>query len=311
MLHVLLPVAGVEVNIVGLAALGLIIGGLAGFLGVGGGFILTPMLNVIFGIPYNVAVGSGLSQMLGMSLAGSIRHSKHGNIDYKLVPLLMVAIVAGVECGARVLQALKQSGAVSVFGRQVPLMWFAMSLIYIALLTTIGLTMLFESVASARQQSGRPASDEPKSRLSQRLHDLKLPPVIALPASGIGEISLWVILGLGLVAGFFAGLLGLGGGFILVPTLIYVVGCPTPVAVGSSFCVTLIAAAFGAFTHALKGNVDLLLVMPLLLGSTIGAQVGAAMTRRVKPTRLRTIFSLLALAAMGGIALKLIIRLAW
>jgi len=303
-----LPVVGLEVGVVWVAALGLVVGCLAGFFGVGGGFVMTPMLNVLFGIPYNFAIGSDLAQMFGMSAAGSLQHRKLGNVDYRLGLLAVLGMMPGVEIGAQVLELLEALGDVSVGGGSVAVTTIALSIAYTVLLAKVGLSMWSESrsalAAAAAAQSADGAEPE-LSRLGRWLHDLRLRPLVSLPGSGIESISAWAVLALGLVTGILSGLLGVGGGFIFLPALIYVLGVPTTVAVGTSLFSILFASAYGTFTHSLKGNVDLVLVMLLLVPSAAGTQIGAALSRRVGGPRTRHLFSIVAGIAMVFVAGKL------
>ena len=287
-----LPVAGVEVPAGAVVLLGLFVGALAGFFGVGGGFLLTPMLNALLGIPYGVAVGSSLSQMVGLSASAGMRHARLRNIDYRLGLLLLLGAGLGAEAGAQVLEALKGAGDMVVFGRRFEAIGIVMSLTYAVLLTAIGWSVGREALRCAHRPSDAPP--EPSTPLMRALRRVRLRPLVALPASGIDAISVWVLVVVGLVTGFFSGLLGVGGGFILLPVLIYVIGCRTIVAIGTDLFQIIFVAAYGALTHALKGNVDLALVGLMLLGSAVGGHVGAGLTRRFDATRLRGGFALLA-----------------
>jgi len=299
-----LPTADMDVCWALVIGLGLIIGNLAGFFGVGGGFLLTPLLNALFGIPYSVAVGSSLSQMIGLSSAASIRHGGLGNIDYRLGALTLVGAVAGAEVGAQALERLKALGTTTALGTEMSAVMLVMSLIYAVLLTWIGVAVGREALAAARR--ARTGDAEPPSRLAGLLRRVRLRPMVALPVSGIASISVWVLIGVGLVVGFLSGLLGVGGGFILLPVLIYVIGCPTLVAVGTDLFQIIFTAAYGTFTHSLKGNVDLLLVVLMIIGSTVGAQIGAGLTRRFDASRVRGGFALLAFVGVIIVVGKLV-----
>ena len=295
-----------------LALFGFIIGAMGGFFGVGGGFLMVPMLNVIFGIPYNVAVGSDLGQMAGMSASATVRHMKFGNIDFKLGFLMIIGTVPGVELGAQVLQALKHVGIIEIASKQVSIMDLVMSFVYILLLVFLGLGMIRESLRTMKRQAGRvdlKAADAPASGVVLRLRTIKLPPMVSLPASGIESISLWVVLGIGFATGLLSGMLGVGGGFIRMPALVYIVGCPTVVAVGSDLFGIVFSAGYGVITHAFKGNVNLVLVLALLLGTTIGAQVGASFTRMAGGPRVRLGFGALAFIGVIMVVVKLYIMM--
>lgn len=288
-----LPVAGQEVSLLAAVFLGAVVGVLGGLLGVGGGFILTPMLNVIFGIPYNVAVGSDLSQMVGMSSSAAFRHRGLGNIDLKLGVIMLVSAFVGIECGVRLMEVLKGSG--------IRTMALVMSLIYTGLLVTIGAGIFRESLRSLRAGG----SSEPARGFAAAVGRMRIPPMISLPTSGIEGVSLWILLFLGYVMGFACGLLGVGGGFIITPCFIYVLGCPTTVAIGTSLFQIVFLSAFGTFRHSLYGNVDPVLVIGLIAGSTVGSQIGATLTARIRGAKLRLLLASLLFVATAFVITKL------
>lgn len=294
-------------NIPYLALFGFVIGAMGGFFGMGGGFLMVPMLNAVFGIPYNVAVGSDLGQMSGMSTAATVRHMRFGNIDFKLGVLMIGGTATGVELGARVLEILKHAGTMMIVGRKVETMTLVMSLVYAALLVFLGQAMIRESLQTIRRSSGRVAltADVPTSPVVLKLRTFKMWPMVSLPASGIEAISLWIILGIGFVTGFLSGMLGVGGGFIRMPALVYILGCPTVVAVGSDLFEIVFSSAYGVMTHAFKGNVHLVLVLALLIGTTVGAQLGASYTRKAGGPWVRFGFGCLAFIGVIGVFAKL------
>ncbi|MEP0772802.1 MAG: sulfite exporter TauE/SafE family protein [Acidobacteriota bacterium] len=294
-----------------LVLFGLVVGGLGGFFGVGGGFLMVPMLNVVFGIPYNIAVGSDLGQMCGMSTAATVRHMRFGNIDFKLGALMIAGTALGVEAGATILEILKHSGEVVINGRPVSLMTLVMSLVYAALLIFLGTAMIRESRSTLKRVAGKgdlAVAEAPASPVVLRLRTLKLWPMVTLPASGIASISLWVILIIGFLTGFLSGMLGVGGGFIRMPALVYILGCPTVVAVGTDLFEIMFSSGYGVFTHALKGNVHLVLVLALLVGTTVGAQIGASYTRKAGGPWVRFGFGCLAFLGVIMVAVKLYLQ---
>ncbi|HQT93401.1 MAG TPA: sulfite exporter TauE/SafE family protein, partial [Thermoanaerobaculaceae bacterium] len=202
-----------------LALFGLAIGALGGFFGVGGGFLMVPMLNAFFGVPYNIAVGSDLGQMCGMSTAATVRHMRFGNIDFKLGALMIVGTASGVELGAQMLELLKHVGNVSLLGREIDTLSLVMSLLYSALLVFLGQAMVRESLRTMRRAAGQVqlTAEASSSSAALRLRTIKLWPMVSLPASGIESISLWVILAVGFSTGLLSGMLGVGGGFIRMP----------------------------------------------------------------------------------------------
>ncbi len=306
-----LPIAQVHVSLVWMLLFGFIVGGMAGFFGVGGGFLITPMLNALFGVPYPVAVGSSLSLLVGITVASTIRHSKYGNIDYRLGLVMVIGTALGVDVGAKLLSLLRglQSILPRIGGHHIDILEIILSMSYIVMLSVIGLSIFRESLKTMKMSksiSGEHVSGEPEaSERVKRIRALKIRPVLNFPASGIAGISLWVIMGIAFVVGMMSGFMGIGGGFILMPALIYIIGCPTVVAVGTSLFGILFTAAYGSFTYSLEGNVDLMLVTSLLVSSAIGSVLGASFTRKAGGPSVRMLFSVIAFVAVIIVGIKL------
>ena len=312
MFSLYLPIANVHVNLLWMLLFGFVVGGMAGFFGVGGGFLITPMLNALFGVPYPVAVGSSLSLLVGITVASTIRHSKYGNIDYKLGLVMVIGTAIGVDVGARLLILIKglQNLLPAMEGHHIDVLEIVLSLSYIVMLSLIGLSIFRESLKTMKMtksvSSGVQVSGEPEaSEGVKRIRALKIKPMIRFPASGISGISLWVIMGIALVVGMMSGFMGIGGGFILMPALIYIIGCPTVIAVGTSLFGILFTAAYGSFTYSLEGNIDLVLVTSLLISSAIGSVIGASFTRKAGGPNVRMLFSLIAFVAVIIVGIKL------
>lgn len=281
------PISGVTVNPLLLAGIGFLVGILGGFFGVGGGFIAGPMMFWT-GVPMNFVVGTDLAHMTGKSIVAAKRHRALGHVDIKLGALMVTGTIIGVEIGARVIEALEAAGTVDI----------VIGVVYIAILTIISLFTAWESIRALRMI--RTDRLDVKDAIgfegiSRRVHGLKLPPMISFPDSGIESISLWTVLGVGLITGVLAGSLGVGGGFIRMPMLIYIVGVPTHVAVGTDLFEIMFSSGFGMLTHALKGNVDVLMALVMHTGAAIGAQIGAVSTRFFIGPRIRLAFSVLPL----------------
>jgi uncharacterized membrane protein YfcA len=253
---------------------------LTGFYGVAGGFLLTPWLNLCFAIPYNVAVGTDLTQMVGTATLGRVRQGGEGYVDYTLGLLLFGGSVVGVESGARILELLKHSGRIAVGSGQLSWLQVVMSVIYGLLLLWIG-ALVFREARMALQQQGPVLAAAAAAPGANRLRTLNLPPFIALPVSGVESISLWVILAVGFLSGLLTGLLGVSGSFVRMPALIYVLGVPTVVSIGTNLFELLLTSLYGTLTHSLKGNVELSLVLILLITGLVGTQIGAALQRRL------------------------------
>jgi uncharacterized membrane protein YfcA len=307
-----LPIAHVHINLLAMLFFGFIVGGMAGFFGVGGGFLITPMLNAIFGVPYPVAVGSSLSLLVGITVASTIRHSKYGNIDYKLGMVMVLGTSVGVEAGAKLLNLIKglQNLLPQTAGHHIDLLEIILSIAYIVMLSLIGLSIFRESLKTMKMTrsmaSGARGSGEPEaSEGVKKIRALKWKPMMRFNASGISGISLWVITGIAFATGVLSGFMGIGGGFIMMPALIYIIGCPTVIAVGTSLFSILFTAAYGSFTYSLEGNIDLVLVTSLLISSTIGSVIGASFTRKAGGPNVRMLFSLIAFVAVIIVGIKL------
>jgi len=277
------PIAGVTVNPLLLAGIGFLVGVLGGFFGVGGGFIAGPLMFWA-GVPMNFVVGTDLAHMTGKSIVAAKRHRALGHVDVKLGLVMVMGTILGVESGARVIEALKVVGAVDV----------VIGLAYVLILLTISFFTAWESLRALRTiRADRLVIQEVLGvkGIAQRVHSIDLPPMISFPASGIASISLWAVLGVGFVTGLLAGALGVGGGFLRMPLLVYLVGVPTHVAVGTDLFEIVISAGFGTLTHAVKGNVDVLMALVMHTGAALGAQIGAVSTRFFVGPRIRLLFS--------------------
>jgi uncharacterized membrane protein YfcA len=277
------PVAGVTVNPLLLAGIGFLVGVLGGFFGVGGGFVAGPLMFWA-GVPMNFVVGTDLAHMTGKSIVAAKRHRALGHVDVKLGLVMVMGTIPGIESGARVIEALKVAGAVDV----------VIGLAYVLILLTVSFFTAWESLRALRTiRADRLAIQEVLGfkSIARRVHSIDLPPMISFPASGIVSISLWAVLGVGFVTGLLAGALGVGGGFMRMPLLVYLVGVPTHVAVGTDLFEIVISAGFGTLTHAVKGNVDVLMALVMHTGAALGAQIGAVSTRFFAGPRIRLLFS--------------------
>jgi len=238
------------INCIGFIGTGFIIGILSGLFGVGGGFLLVPLLNVVFNVPYNIAIGSSLLQMVGTSTASTLKHRGYGHIDYKLAGFILMGSIIGVELGARALMRLKNLGTITINASTISIMDFWIDIIYIILLSLVGTSMFLESKKAKKRA---PQGGIVKSVISQKIRNIKIPPLISLPTSKIENISLWNLIFLGFGVGILSGLLGVGGGFIMSPALIYLIGVPTSVSIGTDLFQIIFTSGYGAITHLLKG----------------------------------------------------------
>lgn len=291
------PLSGVTVSPFLLAGIGFLVGLLGGFFGVGGGFLAGPMM-LLLGVPANFVVGTDLAHMTGNSIVATRRHSALGHVDFKLGGSMILGTATGIEAGACLIEYLEglTSGVLDT----------VLSWVYLTLLLSISIIVFVEGLRALRVRVDPSAPADETLAVqgwARRIQSIHLPPMIELPASGVESISLWIILGVGFATGFLAGMLGVGGGFIRMPALIYLLGIPTHVAVGTDLFEIVFSAGFGTLTHASKGNVDILMALIMQTGAAVGAQLGAMGTRYVSGPRLRIAFAFLPL--LGAVLLIL------
>src|SRR5947209_7002913 len=254
------PISGAHISPIYLAIVGFFIGILGGFFGVGGSFIAGPALRAV-GLDWNFAVGTDLAHIVGKSVVAAKRHRALGNVDLRLGFFMAIGTIAGAEMGAQLIQAFKRAGNVN----------FVVSVVSIVIYLSISAFMLWESwktlALSKRQNPQRKSitrggkSDESAfQHVTTAIQRWRIPPMISLPASGV-TISLWIILLVAFVGGLCSGFLGGGAGYIRMPSMVYVLGIPTHLAVGTDLFEIIISASYGTFTHAIKGNVDILIAL--------------------------------------------------
>ncbi len=287
-----IDVAGHQLPAGGLVLLGLLVGYVAGLFGVGGGFLLTPLLSVVFRVPLEVAVGTGLCQMVGTSVSALLRHRQLGQGEIRFDVLMLAGSLLGVEAGAQVLAALSAAGTVQIGGGEVPLVRLIVQPSYVVLLL---------AAAAVFWREGRGPYEDLDYVRSAPLARIALPPRTDLPAVPLHGVSATVIAYVGLVLGFTGGLLGIGGGVALMPILIYGFGFPIRQAAGTGIVALCATAVAGTVAHALRGNVHLLLAMVLLVPASVSAQLGALASQRLPARTLRRTFALLLVATVGAI----------
>ncbi len=292
------PISDVTVNPLFLAGVGFVVGLLGGFFGVGGGFLAGPMMFLV-GVPMNFVVGTDLAHMTGKSIVAARRHRILGHVDIRLGLLMVLGTVPGIELGARIIEGLEASGNIDV----------VVGVAYIVILVAIGTFTAWESLRALQMvRTERMDAREALAfqAVTRRMHRLRLPPLISLPNSGIESISIWVVLGVSFLTGLLAGVLGVGGGFIRMPMMVYLIGVPTHVAVGTDLFEVVISAGYGTLTHGLKGNVDILMALVMQTGAAIGAQIGAVSTRFFAGPRIRLFFSVLPFVGATLVVLRLL-----
>lgn len=279
-----------------LATLGFIVGTLSGFFGVGGAFILTPALNIL-GYPMVHAIGTGLALMVGNSTVAALRHFRFGNVDIRLGLYMLLGTGVGVWLGKTLVFALVAAGGADTVIR----------IIYMLLLFGLAGFMVYDYLSFLNRNIVHRHDDREESvgtRLSRRLQAFRLPPYVQLPVSGIAQISLWIPIAVGIFTGFLAALLGVGGGFIRMPALIYGLGVPTSVAIGTDLFEIVFSSSIGAYFYALADMVHLPTAVVMLIGATVGAEVGSFATLYVRGMRVRFYFALTIFGAAVSVVLK-------
>lgn len=292
-MDIYLPIAGLSVNALVIVGLGGIVGLLTGMVGVGGGFLTTPIL-IFYGIPPAVAVASATTQITGASVSGVMAHQRRKGVDYRMGAVLIAGGILGSLAGGALFRLLQNSGQIDT----------VIALLYVILLGSIGALMAKEAaIALGLIKASEKAAAKPAKR-----HN----PVIAmLPMrwrfyrSGL-YISPLAPLLLGFLSGVLTVLLGIGGGFIVVPAMIYILGMSTQVVVGTSLLMILAVTAATTIVHATTTkSVDIVLAALLLLGSVIGAQYGARFAQKAKPELLRLLLAIIVLAVAARMAIGL------
>jgi uncharacterized protein len=292
-MDIYLPIAGQSVNAIFIVALGFLVGLLSGMFGVGGGFLTTPLL-IFYGIPPTVAVASAATQITGASVSGVMVHMRRGGVDMKMGGVMIVGGLIGSVVGAGLFRILQTSGQVDV----------VVGFLYVLILGWIGILMLKDALIALGY------IDPPEQAEIQPRHNrwvASLPMRWRFYSSGL-YISPLAPVALGFIAGMLTVLLGIGGGFILVPAMIYLLGMAARVVIGTSLVMILAVSAATTMVHSLTTHaVDVVLAALLLVGGVIGAQYGALLTVRIKPDLLRLALSVIILI----VALRMALGLAW
>jgi uncharacterized protein len=286
------PISGVHIDPLYLIGVGFVVGMLGGFFGVGGSFLAGPALFAA-GVPMNFVVGTDLAHIVGKSVVAARKHRTLGHVDLKLGLIMVLGTIAGVELGAQVIQALKRAAHLDT----------VVGVTFIVILLGISGFMTWESIQTLRAQrraraagkkmpgtSGTKQDQSAVAHISRAVHRISLPPFVSLPVSGIARVSIWAILTVAFLGGFFSGFLGGGAGYIRMPCFIYLLGVPTHIAVGTDLFEIIISASYGTITHALKGNVDILIALVMHTGAAVGAQIGATLTQYFVGPRIRIAF---------------------
>ncbi|SFR08232.1 sulfite exporter TauE/SafE family protein [Poseidonocella sedimentorum] len=295
-MQIYLPVAEVSVNIYLLLGLGGMIGILSGMFGVGGGFLLTPLLFFI-GIPPAVAVATGANQIVASSVSGLLAHLRRKTVDLRMGMMLLVGGLTGAGGGVFIFNYLKSLGQVDLL----------INLCYVIFLGVIGALMFVESLrALRRSRVYRPGA--PRRKLHQHTWAHALPIKMRFRVSGL-YISVIPVLLVGFLVGMLSSIMGVGGGFIMIPAMIYLLGMPTRVVVGTSLFQIIFVTGFTTLLHATTNfTVDVVLALLLLIGGVVGAQFGTQIGLMLKAEQLRIGLAALVLVVCGKLALDLLLE---
>ena len=292
-MDIYLPVAEMSVNVLVLLGMGGVIGFLSGLFGVGGGFLLTPLL-IFIGVPPPVAVASQANQIAAASVSGLLAHWRRGNVDFRMGWVLLAGGALGSSVGVWLFRVLREIGQIDA----------AISISYVVFLGSVGLLMAVESANTIlRRRRGAP-----RRKLHQHfwLHRLPLKLRFRRSKLYISAISPALI---GLLVGVLAAIMGVGGGFIMVPAMIYLLGMPTSVVIGTSLFQIMFVTSIVTVLHAVTNQtVDIVLALILLAGAVVGAQFGSRFGTTLRGEQLRGLLALLVLAVCAKLALDLVVE---
>jgi uncharacterized membrane protein YfcA len=293
-MSVYLPIAELAIGLHVLILLGLVVGFLSGMFGIGGGFITTPFL-IFLGVPPPIAVGTGASQVVAASVSGAIAHWKRGNVDIRMGLLLIAGGIVGATSGIAIQRLLKAAGQLDFF--------IAMS--YVVLLGTVGGLMLVESIRAMRPAPGPLRTTS--RRGGQHIWVQRLPIKLRFRVAKL-YISAIPPVAIGMFIGLLTAVMGVGGGFMLVPALIYLLRVPTKVVIGTSQFQVVFITAFATLLQATQNySVDLLLAAPLMIAGVFGAQYGVRAGQRLNAEQLRALLAILVLLVAIRLAFGLVI----
>jgi uncharacterized membrane protein YfcA len=280
------------VNIFTMFGMGTAVGFLSGMFGIGGGFLITPLL-MLMGIPAAVAVATGANQVVASSVSGTMSQWRRGNVDFRMGTVLLGGGVVGAFIGVQMVRLLRETGHIDL----------TIALLYTVFLSSIGVIMLTESLSAMhRARGGKPVSARRPGQHSW-VHGLPLKLRFQRSKLYISAIPPFVI---GLLVGLLSGMLGVGGGFIMVPAMIYILRMPTKVVIGTSLFQVIFVAGLTTIFHAAANQaVDLLLALVLMVGGVIGAQFGASAGQKLRGEHLRALLALLVL----GVGVRLMVDL--
>ncbi len=292
-MQIYLPIAEMSVNVFLLFGMGGGIGFLSGLFGVGGGFLMTPLL-IFIGIPPAVAVGTEANQIVAASVSGVLAHWRRGNVDFKMGLVLLLGGFAGSTLGVMLFSFLRGLGQIDL----------VISLSYVIFLGTIGALMLYESAKTMRRRKTSPGQ---RRKLHQHTWVHGLPLKMRFRRSKL-YISALLPFTVGFLVGVLAAIMGVGGGFVMVPAMIYLLGMPTNVVIGTSLFQIIFVTANVTFLQSYANQtVDVVLALMLLIGAVIGAQFGARAGAKLQGEELRGLLALMVLAVCGKLFFDLLV----
>jgi uncharacterized membrane protein YfcA len=293
-MQIFLPIAEVSVNAFTLLGLGGVVGILSGMFGVGGGFLITPLLFFV-GIPPAVAVATSANQIVASSISGVLAHFKRKTVDLRMGWMLLIGGLIGSAIGMQIFNLLRSMGQVDLL----------VTLCYVVFLGIIGALMLAESIRAMKRARGKPTQRRERTKHTW-VHNL--PFKMKFRTSGL-YISVIPPIMVGVLVGILAAIMGVGGGFIMVPAMIYILGMPTKVVIGTSLFQIIFVTAFTTMLHAYTNHtVDMMLALLLIVGGVIGAQFGTQIGLRLKAEQLRILLALLVLSVCIKLGFDLLLR---
>ena len=293
-MHVYLPIAEMPVNVLVFLSLGAAVGFLSGLFGVGGGFLLTPLM-IFLGIPPAVAVGTGAAHIVASSVSGAVTQYRRNNVDVKMALVMLAGGLIGTVIGVEAVRLLRKAGQFDL----------AVSLSYVTFLGVIGTLMMIESLNAWRKTASGAVSHPRKSGQHNWLDGLPLKMRFNRSKLYISAVPPAVI---GMFIGFLAAIMGIGGGFVMIPAMIYLLRMPAAVVVGTSLFQIVFVAAFAVLLHAIQNkSVDIILAALLIAGGVIGAQFGASAGEKLRGEHLRMMLAALVLIVALRIAFDLVV----
>lgn len=293
-MHIYLPIAEMTVPAEAVLLLGVFVGFLSGVFGIGGGFMTTPFL-IFFGLPPAIAVGTQACQLVATSVTGVLGHWRRGHVDFRVGGVMLCGGIGGSLLGTIIFRILQSLGQIDL----------AIAVLYILFLGSIGAMMLVESLSTLMKKG---ATDEALVGWKQNAFIRRLPWKVRFPKSKL-YISALVPAGIGFIGGVLVSIMGIGGGFLLVPAMIYILGMPSLLVAGTSLFQIMVTTAIATVLHATANHtVDLVLAALLIAGSVVGAHMGVRASRYIKGAVARVILALLVLAVSIELAGSLLLR---